>query len=323
MMTSLIPLIFIITILLIWGRIQGENQVSQEEVKLTIGYQVPTAQTWGSIILKQNDFLKNELERKFPSKKFTIEWFNASSGVPLINGMVSKKIDIMFLGDMPALIAGEKGQTLKGFHPELVAIDGRGVDGENQAIIANKDIKTPEDLKGKKIAVPLGSSSHRLLLEYMESNNLDQGVKIEFKDLAVAIEDLNNNRVAAVAAWEPFPTIAKNNPTIKIIYDGKNSKHDYLSGVVINKDTVSKEYKEAFLNALDKAHRYIKNNKENSVELISKETKFESEVVENVISQIKFDSKITDKDINTFNKSKQMLIKIGKIEDYEFSKFIE
>lgn len=76
------------------------------KVNIGIGYQSPTAQTWGAVIMKNQKMFEQELSEKFPRQEFNIEWFNSPSGPPLTNNMISSKLQLAFMGDMPILING-------------------------------------------------------------------------------------------------------------------------------------------------------------------------------------------------------------------------
>lgn len=65
----------------------GEKDRPTEVVKIGIGYQTVTAQTWGSLIMKNQKFLEQELKAAYPEQEFEVSWENATSGPPLTNNM--------------------------------------------------------------------------------------------------------------------------------------------------------------------------------------------------------------------------------------------
>lgn len=293
-----------------------DNFFSNRKKIITIGYQIPTAQTWGSLIIKNQKILEKELD----NKEIKVQWFNASSGTPLINGMISNQIDVMYLGDMPTLIAGEKMNINDNYKPKLLNIDGRGVNGNNQAIIARKDINK-ENIQNETIITSYGSSSHILLLKYLKENDLSEKVNIEFKDLAVGVEELKKNQIAAISVWEPFKTIGLENNN-KVLYDGKNTKEDYLSGIVINTSTINKKEVESMNNAIINSHKFIKNHPKKTVEIISEETGYSKSIVKKAIKNIEFNQKISSKDINTFQNNQKTLIDMKEMNKYDFTDFL-
>lgn len=50
-------------------------------VTITVGYQIPTAQTWGALIIKDKHLFQKYLKQADPKQNFNVKWFNASSGI--------------------------------------------------------------------------------------------------------------------------------------------------------------------------------------------------------------------------------------------------
>ncbi|MED3667779.1 ABC transporter substrate-binding protein [Geobacillus kaustophilus] len=191
-----ILLIFIVLLLASCSSKQSKPNLDKKSISLTIGYQTPTAQTWGATIIKNQKIFEKKLLEMYPDAEIEIQWFNSSSGVPLVNAMSSGKVQIAFLGDMPALLAGAKSVELEQLDAKIVAIDGKGKNGMNQSIIAPIDgINDISQLKGKEVSVPYGSSAHKMLLQTLKSNNLLNKVTIIDQSVAVGLENVNTGTV--------------------------------------------------------------------------------------------------------------------------------
>ncbi len=213
-----ILLIFIVLLLASCSSKQSKPNLDKKSISLTIGYQTPTAQTWGATIIKNQKIFEKKLLEMYPDAEIEIQWFNSSSGVPLVNAMSSGKVQIAFLGDMPALLAGAKSVELEQLDAKIVAIDGKGKNGMNQSIIAPIDgINDISQLKGKEVSVPYGSSAHKMLLQTLKSNNLLNKVTIIDQSVAVGLENVNTGKIAAHATWEPYPTMAIKQGKAKIL----------------------------------------------------------------------------------------------------------
>lgn len=186
---------------------QKEND--QETVTITIGYQSPTAQTWGALIIKNQKLYEKYLKQLHPDKNFKIEWFDAPAGSVLNNNMVGGKIQISFLGDMPSLLNGVMGITQKNYRSVFIAFDGKGKNGRNQAILVPKGsaIKDVKDLEGKTVSTPIGSSAHRMLLDALEQNNMVDKVKIIDQSVTLGMQSIEQNKIAAHSSWEPYPSL--------------------------------------------------------------------------------------------------------------------
>lgn len=306
----------------------SSNKANDTDIKITIGYQIPTSQTWGALIIKNQELFEKSLKEKYPNKNFNVEWFNSYAGIPLVNGMVSGKIDIAFLGDMPAIIAGNLSNNIDNLNAKIVAIDGRGDSGKNQSIIAPiNGIDNISSLSGKKVSVPYGSSAHFMLLNTLKKEGLLDDVEIHHQSTVVGAQNIKTEKIDAVAAWEPYPTIlSEQQKTGKIIAKGEDTNIDYLSAIVVNDEWIKKGNEELiviFLNALNKSHELINENPRKASDIFQKETGFEEEITNKMVEEINFDMKIYKEDRNTFKKNMEFLFSIGEIDHLNITELID
>ena len=306
-----------------------ENSSSKpaESVTISIGYQTVTAQTWGALIVKNKRLFEEELSSEFPDVDFNIEWENATSGPPLTNNMIAGKLQFAIMGDLPILVNGEKGQTEQNYDSVFIAFDGKGPSGKNQALLvtAGSDIKSVEDLRGKEVSTPIGSSAHRLLQLILEKNGLLNDVTIVSQDVNVGLTNIEQGKIAAHATWEPFPTLAVTTGIGEILVDGAETGVDYLDGVVADRNWVNAhpEYTNAFLKALVKAHDFIKENPEESTAIFAEETGYSLEVSKAMVENIVFDTVIYDKNIETVRGDLDFAISVGNVTSLDLDKFID
>lgn len=297
------------------------------KVTIGIGYQSPTAQTWGAVIMKNQQLFEKELKEKFPKKEFTIEWFNSPSGPPLTNNMISSKLQLAFMGDMPILINGEKGETMPNYKSVFVGFDGKGTGGKNQAIMVPNDskVKSMKDLEGKTISTILGSSAHRMLLVALEKYNLTEKVSIVNQDVMVGMSSIEQNKIEAHATWEPYPSLILHNKAGKVLLDGAETDVDYLDGVVADRNwaEANPDYMVAFMKALIKAHQLIRENPDKAAQIFAAETGYPPEVCKKMAQNIRFDAAIYEKDLKTLQGSKEFLIKLEKLKQLDLQKFVD
>lgn len=299
----------------------------KEVVKIAIGYQTVTAQTWGALILKNKKILENELQSAYPDKKFEIEWVNAQSGPPLTNNMIAKKLQFAVMGDLPILVNGEKGQNLSNYNSVFIAFDGKGVNGANQAILIPKDstVKSVKDLAGKQISTPIGSSAHRMLELALKKYGILDKVEIVSQDVNVGLSNIQQNKIAAHATWEPFPSLAVSNQYGKVLLDGAETGVDYLDGIVADKDWIeaNKGYTIAFLKALIKAHQFVIDNPQEASKVFAAETEYPLNICENMVKNISFEAAIHQKDIETIKGSLDFAISVGNVKKLDLKQFID
>lgn len=307
---------------------QGSNNASVKEiVNITIGYQTVTSQTWGALIIKNKKLYEKYLEKEYPNKKFKISWFNAQSGPPLTNNMVAGKLQFAFMGDMPILINGEKGQTSQNYKSVFLAFDGKGEKGANQAILVpkNSKITSVKDLAGKNVSVPLGSSAHRMLLNVLDKYGITDKVNILNQDVTVGMTNIEQNKIDAHATWEPFPSLIESKDIGKVLVDGSDTNVDYLDGIVADRTWVenNKGYTIALLQALLEAHKFILENSDDAASIFAKESEYPLDVTKKIVKNIRFDSAIYDKDKVTLEGSEDFLKKLDKLKSLDLNKFID
>lgn len=299
---------------------------SNKSVTITIGYQTPTAQTWGALIVKNQGLYEKHLQALEPETDFKIEWFDSSSGPPLNNGMIAGKIQLAFMGDMPILTNGYKGQTEPNYRSVFLAFDGKGLNGKNQAILVPPNgAKTLQDLAGQTISVTLGSSAHRMLLAALEKNGLLDEVEIVDHSVMVGLQSIEQNKIAAHASWEPFPSLMLHRGTGEFLFDGAETGIDYLDGVVADRRWVEAhpDYTVAFIKALIEAHQLIKNEPEQAAEIFAGESDFPIEVTRKMVQNIRFDAAIYERDLITLKGSAHYLQELDKIGELDLEQFVD
>lgn len=306
----------------------GGTQGQDDAVHIGVGYQTVTAQTWGPLIMKNKGFLEEELKKVDPNKKFVIDWQNAQSGPPLTNNMIAGKLQFAVMGDMPILINGEKGEKSANYKSVFIGFDGKGKLGKNQAIIvpADSPLQGVKDLAGKTVATPIGSSAHRMLLAELDKNGITDKVNIVGQDATVGLSNIEQHKLDAYAIWEPFPTLAtKEKGFGKILVDGSDTQIDYLDGIVANRTWAKdhKDYTVAFLTALIRAHQFIKDHPDEAAAIFAKESGYSEAVAKEMVKNIRFDSVIYQKDIQTLEGSKAFLQKSKALKELDVPKFVD
>jgi sulfonate transport system substrate-binding protein len=128
--------------------------------------------------------------------KVTYEIFDT---LPAINeAMASNKLDVVFEAEAPAIVGKAAGIDLK-----IVALPSL----LSQQILVHKGsgINEVKDLRGKKIAVLAGTSSHYGLLKNLNRSGLTKSdVSIVDMTPADARSAFDANKVDAWAIWPPF-----------------------------------------------------------------------------------------------------------------------
>lgn len=118
---------------------------------------------------------------------WTIEWRVFNSGTDVIAALASGDVKVAELGSSPLAIAASQGVDLQMFMISYAI-------GESESLIAhnNSGIEKVEDLAGKRVAVPVGSTAHYSLMGALAHAGL--------KDSDVNIMSMPPDQIAA--AWD-------------------------------------------------------------------------------------------------------------------------
>lgn len=291
-------------------------------VKIDIGYQSVTAQTWGALILKANSIYEEKLAERFSETDFQITWHDETSGAIINENMISLKYQFGFMGDLPCLINGNKGLLMDQYNSSLLCFDGKGMEGVNQSIIvrASDGISSINELKGKNIGVPIGSSAHRMLMDLLLKNQIaEDEVTLIHTEINVGYQMLKNGYIDAMCVWEPYGAIFLSDMELEMLISGEETGVDYLDGVMINTDWADehKEYISAFLDSLSEAHELLINYPEKASVQIADETGFDEKTVLGIINNIKWEMKINETDIDTLNQGMMFLNQLGALTEFD------
>jgi sulfonate transport system substrate-binding protein len=154
---------------------------------------------------------------------YKISWSLFTSGPPILEGINAGAVDFGSVGNTPPIFAAAANSR-------IVIVGGTDVRLDGQAIVvpASSAIRSPADLKGKKIAVAKGSSAHGQLLGVLKKNGLSfTDIKPQYLQPADALTALSGGKVDAWATWEPYTAQAEAQANARILVDGKGYVNGY------------------------------------------------------------------------------------------------
>jgi len=274
------------------------NTTKNEPRVIRIGYQLGSA----NIILARS---KGWFEEEFAKDGVEIKYDLFLAGAPMNEALAGHRIDISSVGNLPALSAKAAGIDAK--------IVGRSsADKHYYALLTktNSPIGSPKDLKGKKVAVQVGSGAHLFLFLLLHQNGLTPAdvniVNLPAPDQQMALERGN---VDAIAAWQPWVSSIETSGNAKTLVDSEQvvqSVGVYLAGNEFaekNSDLV-----ERFLKVHQRTAAYLRDHRQEAIEVISKETKLPTSTLSQAYQTVDWDLKITQSDIKTLQDSKDFLL---------------
>ncbi len=139
------------------------------------------------------------------ASKASIDWRKFDSGADVITAVASGDVQIGYLGSSPLAAAATRKLPVETF---LIATQI----GAAEALVARDgaNINSPQDLIGKKIAVPFVSTGHYSLLAALKQWNIDPA-KVQILNLAppAIIAAWKRGDIDATYVWDPALGVAK------------------------------------------------------------------------------------------------------------------
>jgi sulfonate transport system substrate-binding protein len=265
--------------------------------EVNIGYQAAS-----TIILLGK--AKGYYDEEFAKEGVKVKYNLFLAGPPMIEGLSGGRLDLIHTGDMPPVAGRAAGIDLK-------VIANAGLDPAHNAVSVAPDsaIKSPKDLKGKKVGVPVGSSAHHFLFLLLDKNGLKtsdvQVVNLPAPELANALETKN---VDAVAVWEPITSNIELQGKGKVLADSTKIKR--AVNVYLTRNEFGKENPklvEAFIRATKRATNFYKKDPKAAQKAISDESRFPLPVIAKITKRYNFGLSISDKDIAALEQVKDFL----------------
>ncbi|MNZ97960.1 Taurine-binding periplasmic protein precursor [compost metagenome] len=146
------------------------------------------------------------------ASKASIDWRKFDSGADVITAVASGDVQIGYLGSSPLAAAATRKLPVETF---LIATQI----GAAEALVARDGagINSPQDLVGKKIAVPFVSTGHYSLLAALKQWNIDPA-KVQILNLAppAIIAAWKRGDIDATYVWDPALGVAKENGKVLI-----------------------------------------------------------------------------------------------------------
>jgi sulfonate transport system substrate-binding protein len=200
----------------------------------------------------------------FLKEGLPVELTNFTSGAAAVDAFRTGNGGLVVAGDFPSLRVWNQGGGI-GICPQA-SYD------QLSLIVARKTITKPEDFKGKKVGVLLGSTSEYFIRLYLAKAGM-QYSDIEAINLRPAemVTGIVRGDIDAFVIWEPFGwTAEKASPDVRILTTAKGFFHEW------EMVTTSKEYAAAhpaelvaFLKGLDAAGKWIPQNLDESAQVIA------------------------------------------------------
>jgi len=160
---------------------------------------------------EQSDGIKTlaETSGAFDDASYSIKFAKFEYGPPLVAAAGTGDVDLGMVGSVPPIAGAAKDLGFK----VIATQQPYTVDVPLENIIVPKDspAKSLQDLKGKRIALPQGSSAHGLVLNALKSEGLTpDDVELVYLDPKSGAAAFESGKVDAWSIWNPQGQFAIN-----------------------------------------------------------------------------------------------------------------
>jgi len=259
-----------------------EQPVKPEEIeKITLG--VETSLLPAAVWVAEN---KGYFERE--GLDLTIKEFD--SGRTALATMLNEgNLDMVTVAQTPVMF--------NSFDRDDYVIIATMVYSDNDVkILARQDrgIKNPSDLRGKTVGITKGSTGHFFLGLFLIHSGLQlseiETIDIEASELPQALVD---GRVDAISTWEPHIWNAKkllgeNAVRLQPRGGAKIFREDFYFVPNRNFMENNPETLKRFLKAIEKGQKFIKENEEGAINIVSQRLKLDKEFVVSIWDDFEF-----------------------------------
>jgi sulfonate transport system substrate-binding protein len=249
---------------------------------------------------------KHFFEEEFEKDSIRISFKKFDYGPPEVEAFNAGELDFGSIGDQPAIIGWARGVEFQ--------IVGNITGGEDKmALLVPKDspVKSFSELKGKKVAITVGSNIQHLLNQYLKQSGLKQSdiqlVNLQFTDCITA---LSANEIDATILSDPYISIATYKYGAKIIAYSTDLKYTTLPYIASNNfiekypDIVTR-----LLKVYRKSAEWARSHHEEAADILAKEENnlLPREIDINLIDRYTENFGLDDNAIEAFNETYKYL----------------
>ena len=246
-----------------------------------------------AFVAQHKKFVEEELAKV--GAKPALKWTSFPAGPGINESFAAGQQDFGFLGDTPALIGKAAGINTK-----VIGLSSSGPKSLAVVVPTRSGIKSPKDLKGKKVAVVKGSYAHHLLVLVLQKGGLTTSdielINLPLADIGTAIL---SGTIDAAAIWEPLITKLESQGAVRVLADGTGIKKGALLIVATN-DFVTKhrDQTKAVLKAYQRGAEFIRQHPREAAQLITKDVNLAPDLLLKVFAKFDYNPALQQEDID-------------------------
>lgn len=212
-----------------------------------------------------------------------------TSGAEAVEGFLAGRANYVIAGQIPT--------TKLWTDPDIVGICPIENDINQNIIVARKEIKTPADLKGKRIGLRPGTGGDQLVRRVLKKAGISmKDVIIRPLNPTEGVAALDRGDIDAHAAWEPFGQQSLDISGDKVHILLNNEEYFYALMIISSTKKYVKEHPEetnALVKALYKATKFIKTNFDEAGEIMNKMMRGDIKLTKKWMQMVNFDVAMT------------------------------
>lgn len=297
-LASLVGILVIVTVLMLVQACRRDESASLKPL------------TWGGP--KNISMIPIIAERKgfFQEAGLRVKANYVQTGKVAMDAIISGDLDFGIIVDTNiAFIKFQDGSDIK----VIASI----AEKHDDAIVARQDrgIQKPQDLEGKTLAILTGTTSHRFADLFVDFYHLDRK-KIHFLNLSPpSIQaGIINGNIEAGSVWQPYRYNVQRELGNKAIQFNDKRIYTAYSLVAIREGLANKRRKEitTFLRALIEAEEFIRDHKDEAIDILSEELNTEKNVLKAVWDEYQLTVDLDEGLVRTFRDEGQWIMRTQK-----------
>lgn len=240
-----------------------------------------------------------------------------NAGSESVRQLLAGEIDIAHVAETPALFTIMDRDYFTGEKQGEIRILANMIHANRiQKVIARRDagIESPQDIRGKRVGLAGGTQSEFHLDSFLLEYNIDiEEIDTVHLGVKQQIEEITAGTIDVIVTWEPNAAhsfyLLQNNAvelSTRLTYSTL-----WLVTTLNHFADDNPKILTAYLRGLRKAQKYILDNPQWTIELLSEKTGTSHEVIDDVISQIDYELSLTERMLKLLNEQQRWMLSKG------------
>jgi len=248
----------------------------------------------------------------FAEEGLAVEATVVQAGIQAAEALTSGSADVAVMGDAPAVIAAASGMSVK-----IVASYGGGERMHRLIAAPGSRMSSPADLRGKRVGIQMGSSTHGGFLLLLEKYGLSANdLKLVPLNPSDMPEAMLTHQIDAMVGSEPWPSNVEERVEGSYEVATLSGLGNRYPLVMLATDTYASEHPDAILatlRATDKAVDFMHADPDQAAALISETTGVPASRERKIMDSLEWKVVLDDATVDSLSQTAEFLHAQGKI----------